>query len=173
MLAASRQISCIPRKFVRRTKCLWRCLPCRKSTPAVITLLCTGRLRTFLRGAVSHSNKDRIEYPLDHCQLLHLFTRIEFLFLNCRFWLGSAFVNAQSINHNTQISQRLHAVPLLTMSRMAKRLARPCSLTVNTANRQAMLAANSQYVASRPASIGQLQLPPSKSYLIGMSLFPV
>ncbi|KAL2291217.1 hypothetical protein FJTKL_13858 [Diaporthe vaccinii] len=40
------------------------------------------------------------------------------------------------------------------------------SLTVNTANRQAMLAANSQYVASRPAQIGQLQLTPTKHYLI-------
>lgn len=41
------------------------------------------------------------------------------------------------------------------------------SLTVNTSNRQAMLAANSQYAASRPAALGQLAMPPAKKYLIG------
>lgn len=40
------------------------------------------------------------------------------------------------------------------------------SLTVNTSNRQAMLAANSQYAASRPAALGQLDMPPAKKYLI-------
>ncbi|KAL1864129.1 hypothetical protein Daus18300_007909 [Diaporthe australafricana] len=40
------------------------------------------------------------------------------------------------------------------------------SLTINTPNRTAMLAANAQYAASRPAAVAQLQRSPTKKYLI-------